>query len=288
MALQFPISWPRTDSKPPRARFNAAFAICAALAAFNAAAAESNAPPEAARAQFLKRDLNPMHDPALKAWTTGDWNRLIGIASEWALLEPANPAAWRYLGDGYFGVHAMGKAATAYHKALDLEATAALWESIGESHLWQGIFYQSRSVDEPAAAEFEHALAAMNAALALDPNYRQVIGAIGAIRYHQQALDRALAALEGHVVAYPDDARSWHYLGMTHAEMGDHASAVTDFRAAVELTRNPLAQLRNWLLLRQSAERIERADLVSEADEHLERIAGEIRAQREEQLARAK
>jgi cytochrome c-type biogenesis protein CcmH/NrfG len=221
--------------------------------------------------------MKPLHDPALHAWIMEDWSRLISIASDWVLADPSNVAAWRYLADGHFGMNAMDKAELVYRKVLELEETAVVWESLGETLLWQGIAHQLQSADELAAVDLDEALGCMQSALGLDAGYARVFGGIGMIRYHQQEPELARAALELHLGHYPQDARSWHYLGMVQADLGDDESAVSAFRAAVSLTVNPLSQLRNWLLLRESATRIGRDDLVREANENLYRMASLIR-----------
>jgi len=274
-----------------RALLPAALAICTCLLAAPDASAdgaeEPGQPAGISRPAIPKSDLKALQDPALRAWVMRDWRRLISISGKWAAAEPANPAPWRYLGDGYFGLLAMPQAQAAYRKALELEGIAEVWESLGEAHLWQGIWYQSKSAGELAAKEFDEALRSMESALAVDPSYTKVMGGIGALRYHQQKFQLALAALESALDQYPKDARSWHYLGMAYAADGDDASAVSAFQAAAELTYDPMAQLRNWLLLRQSAQIIGREDLVGEADQKLERIGQVLRErQMEQQVAR--
>lgn len=267
-------------SKSSRARFSAAFLICICVSVVSAAdvegAQEHTQQSEIARDGMLYKAMNPLHDPALEAWIKQDWPRLIRIASEWTVAESSNAAAWRYLGDGYFGVHAMREAQAAYRKVLELEESADVWESLGEAHLWQGIWYQSKSADDLAAKEFDQALRCMQSAQALDRDDAKHLGGIGVIRYHQEQYELALAALKQTLSHYPQDARSWHYLGMAHAAAGDPGSAVSAFREAVKLTYNPLSQLRNWVLIRQSAATIGRDDLVVEADDNLERIARTI------------
>ena len=273
------------------ARFSAAVLISICIsggpAAFAASDQELTGQSKIAIRGTLNEDANPLHDPALQAWISQDWPRLIRISTELTVADSSNAAAWRYLGDGYFGVRAMRQAQAAYRKALELEETAEVWESLGESHLWQGIWYQSKLADEFAAKEFDQALGSMQSAQALDPDNAKFLGTIGAIRYHRKEFQLALAALEPTVKQNPQDARSWHYLGMAHAADGDAASAITAFQSAVQLTYNPFSQLRNWVLLRQSAATIGRDDLVREADENLERIARRIRGlQGDEKVAR--
>lgn len=217
------------------------------------------------------------HDAALQAWLQKDWGRLLKVALAWTAADSGNPSAWRYVGDAYFGKYAMPDAQAAYRKVLALEESPAVWESLGEAHLWQGIWHQSRSADELAAVEFEHALDCLEAALALDPAATSALGGIGATRYHRKEFDLARSALEAKLKYDPEDVRSWHYLGMAHAADGDAVAAVSAYREAVHRTKNPLAQLRNWLLLKKSAQALGRADLVAEADENLSALQNQIR-----------
>jgi cytochrome c-type biogenesis protein CcmH/NrfG len=277
--MLLPESWP--ISKPRRIRGCTTLFICVYISWLLA-------PCSAVGEQLAQQDENvvgPLHDPALQAWIKQDWSRLIRISTEWAAADSTSVAAWRYLGDGYFGLHAMPQAQAAYRKALELKASAELWESLGEAHLWQGIWYQSNSEHELAAHEFDQALSCMQSAQALDPDNLKVFSGIGAIRYHQQEFGLALASLEQALNQNPQDARSWHYLGMTHAANGYHSSAIPAFQAAVKLTYNPFAQLRNWLLLKRSAAAIDRTNLVAEADENLVRIARTIRGRKPDERA---
>lgn len=86
--------------------------------------------------------------------------------------------------------------------------------------------------------ELEPARAALERALALDPDYRPALGNLGVLQLEQGQLEAAEATYRRLLEAEPDDYLAWYNLGLIETKRGRHARAAEHFRRSLELNPN--------------------------------------------------
>jgi tetratricopeptide (TPR) repeat protein len=156
-----------------------------------AAAAAHPATPAA-----VKSDTAPPDDGLVariaKVRDVGNWNVVVLLCTEWTRREPANPAAWLQLSDGYLKLQQ-------YAEALDA-ATHASQVAPTDAGVWRHLASVNVALDR-----FDDALRDYRQAVALDGRDVASLNRIGDIATRLGQYADAHAAYDQALALYPDD-----------------------------------------------------------------------------------
>lgn len=127
-----------------------------------------------------------------KVRDVGNWNVVVLLCTEWTRREPANPAAWLQLSDGYLKLQQYSEALDAATHASQVAPTdAAVWRHLAGVHV--------------ALDRYDDALRDYRQAIALDTRDVASLNRIGDIATRLGQYADAHAAYDQALALYPDD-----------------------------------------------------------------------------------
>lgn len=135
-------------------------------------------------------------------------------------------------------------------RALEWRDAVQLWRSAG-AHLEDKRIHSNLSAAYIARGEFDLALAQIDAALMLEPDYRPALGNRGVILLQLGRLGAARETFESLALSDPYDVRAWYNLGHIALAAGDPNLAVSHFERALTVqpdfpaARESLSQARD-------------------------------------------
>ena len=186
---------------------------------------------------------------------TGQWESAVLHLAQAAKLNPRRSDVFQQLALAATGLGALADAADAWGRYLELQPDdeiarrerAYAWAGVGQveratSDLEQ---YTARHTDDPVGyyelgqaertVDIGLAMAHLDKALALQPDYAAALTARGALYYQQGKPELAVGDLERAASLRPDDAANLDRLGQVYQSLERPSDAVRSLRRAVEL-----------------------------------------------------
>jgi tetratricopeptide (TPR) repeat protein len=111
--------------------------------------------------------------------------------------------------------------------AADAEAAIALYSLLPDAYLVLGVAHRFLE-------EYDQSVAALTAALKLNPEYSEALYRRGIVWYYVDEPGLAVVDLTQAAQIATDDARPSMWLGLVHAKTGDYHAAVMHYGAAIE------------------------------------------------------
>ncbi len=203
----------------------------------------------------------------------GQYQEALGLLSEAAAAEPANPVVHNYLGEAYFRLKRYQEAIDALNRAVSLDAGYLLphiglgivYESLGETEKAKKEFEEVLSIGSPdpgasevklasdrlkrievrehlskgrtlyGAGKTEEALAEYNLAIAKDADNPQANLAAGFIYKELKRLRESYEAFKKVIEVQPGNVIAHLNMGEVHATAGAFEEAIASFREVLRL-----------------------------------------------------
>jgi predicted CXXCH cytochrome family protein len=186
----------------------------------------------------------------------GRIEQAVPMYEEAARQEPHNPAALERQAQALMGVKQFARAEQVFTQALDLAPNAGVWVQVGVARLQQG-----RTAD---------ALAALEKAIALDPDLAEAYNSIGAIGLETGDPSRAETALRNAIRIQPNYAEAHNNLANLLAAAGKFEEAQYHFLAALRYKDDYFGAHFDYALALAKAHRFHEAQIQAEAMLHID------------------
>ncbi len=120
-----------------------------------------------------------------------------------------------------------------YYKILvKLAEKYPKWKRI---HYELAVYHYERAVYHQLREEFDDAIALLNKALELDPNYGYALNLLAYVHSHKNEYDQALEYFRQYASVSPGDANPFDSMGETYFRMGKLDEAIQKFKEALEV-----------------------------------------------------
>jgi tetratricopeptide (TPR) repeat protein len=139
-------------------------------------------------------------------------------------LDPEMAWAYGHLGEAYRGLQEYDRALDAYNRAISLAP--------GQGYFWA---YASRGLTYYYLDDYQHALADLDHAIALNADYAWGYAHRGRIYRHLKQYEKALADLDRSIALDPNDAWTYSHRGLTYLALGQYHRALEDFNRSIAL-----------------------------------------------------
>lgn len=176
-------------------------------------------------------------------------------------IEPEDPLTWGAEGLVFESLSKFNESLTAYNRAVGIdpkfslalagqctmlnqleqykEALAACDQAIKENRNWNEKFpaqaWNQRAKALAGLEKYEEALASVNRAVGMTPNYPEAWSDRGAILWHLQKYDAALESTQKAIQLNPKNAKAWLNQGIVLRSLGQYQDALKAYDTALEI-----------------------------------------------------